>query len=110
MVATPEPEGPPSRKEESTTVRPALVAFTSKRGASETLGLPTGKLPYGPQLLPLEGTEVWVMPSTSPLGHTHFRLEPWQALAARVRELRGVAAESTDREPGGNLDPGGRVP
>ncbi|MBB5233569.1 mismatch-specific DNA-glycosylase [Deinococcus budaensis] len=71
------------------TYRPALVAFTSKRGASETLGLPTGKLPYGPQLLPLEGAEVWVLPSTSPLGHTHFRLEPWQALADRVRELRG---------------------
>lgn len=72
--------------------RPAVVAFTSKRGASETLGLPTGKLPYGPHLLPLEGAEVWVLPSTSPLGHTHFRLEPWQALADRVRELRGNPA------------------
>jgi len=29
--------------------RPRIVAFTSKRGASETLGVPTGKLPYGPQ-------------------------------------------------------------
>lgn len=72
--------------------RPRIVAFTSKRGASETLGLPTGKLPYGPQIPPLGwpgGSELWVLPSTSPLGHTHFRIEPWQALADRVRELRG---------------------
>lgn len=84
--------------------RPAIVAFTSKRGASETLGVPTGKLPYGPQPAPLEGAEVWVLPSTSPLGHNHFRLEPWQALADRVHELRA------DREPDGNPDPAERVP
>lgn len=101
---------PDELRQKLRTYRPALVAFTSKRGASETLGLPTGKLPYGPQLLPLEGSEVWVLPSTSPLAHTHFRLEPWQALAARVRELREVAGERADREPGGNPDPGGRVP
>ena len=83
---------------------PALIAFTSKRGASETLGLPTGKLPYGPQLLPLEGAEVWVLPSTSPLGHTHFQLEPWQALADRVREVReqgGVPGEGPAQEHDG---------
>ncbi|MDL2343391.1 mismatch-specific DNA-glycosylase [Deinococcus sp. MIMF12] len=80
---------PDELREKLRRYQPTLVAFTSKRGASETLGLPTGKLPYGPQLLPLEGCEVWVMPSTSPLGHTHFRLEPWQALGDRVRELRG---------------------
>lgn len=76
--------------------RPRIVAFTSKRGASETLGVPTGKLPYGPQeRLPLDwppDTELWVLPSTSPLGHNHFRLEPWQALAERVRELQGNSA------------------
>ena len=70
--------------------RPALVAFTSKRGASEVLGVPTGHLPYGPQLQLLEGAEVWVLPSTSPLGHTHFQLEPWHALAARVAALRAA--------------------
>lgn len=68
--------------------RPRLLAFTSKRGAAETLGVPTGKLPYGRQAFGLEGAEVWVMPSTSPLGHTHFQLGPWQALAARVAEVR----------------------
>ncbi|WP_295821422.1 mismatch-specific DNA-glycosylase [uncultured Deinococcus sp.] len=69
--------------------RPQLVAFTSKRGAAEVLGVATGRVPYGPQPEPLEGAEVWVLPSTSPLGHTHFRPEPWQALAARVAALRG---------------------
>ncbi|WP_245895856.1 mismatch-specific DNA-glycosylase [Deinococcus irradiatisoli] len=75
--------------------RPQVVAFTSKRGASEVLGLPTGKLPYGPQAERLEGAEVWVLPSTSPLGHNHFQLAPWQALARRVQA--GVA----EAEPSG---------
>lgn len=71
------------------TFAPQLVAFTSKRGASEVLGVSTGRLPYGVQPESLEGAEVWVLPSTSPLGHTHFVLEPWQALADRVAALRG---------------------
>ena len=83
--------------------RPRIAAFTSKRGASETLGIPTGKLPYGPQeRRPLgwpEETELWVLPSTSPLGHTHFRLEPWQALADRVRALQ-ASSETGPREAG----------
>ncbi|WP_135229578.1 mismatch-specific DNA-glycosylase [Deinococcus fonticola] len=70
--------------------RPALVAFTSKRGASETLGQPTAKLPYGQQDFRLEGAEVWVLPSTSPLGHNHFQLGPWQALAGRFHQLRKI--------------------
>ncbi|PTA67296.1 mismatch-specific DNA-glycosylase [Deinococcus arcticus] len=70
--------------------RPQVVAFTSKRGASETLGVATGRLPYGPQAQDLEGAELWVLPSTSPLGQTHFQLAPWQALAARVQALRAA--------------------
>lgn len=73
--------------------RPRLVAFTSKRGASETLGVPTGKLPYGPQTHTLHGAEVWVLPSTSPLGHTHFTAEPWRALARRVAELKAPGSK-----------------
>lgn len=75
------------------TYRPQIVAFTSKRGAAETLGRPTGKLPYGPQPDMLEGAEVWVLPSTSPLGHNHFQLGPWQTLAARVAAMRGKLSE-----------------
>ncbi len=68
--------------------RPQVVAFTSKRGASEVLVKPTGKLLYGVQPEALEGAEVWVLPSTSPLGHSHFQLEPWQQLARRFQELQ----------------------
>ncbi|MDV6375261.1 mismatch-specific DNA-glycosylase [Deinococcus sp. ZS9-10] len=75
------------------TYRPQIVAFTSKRGASEMLGKPTGKLPYGLQTETLEGAEVWILPSTSPLGHTYFQLGPWQALAARVDGLRQKLSE-----------------
>ncbi|UWX62956.1 mismatch-specific DNA-glycosylase [Deinococcus rubellus] len=64
--------------------RPEVVAFTSKRGASQVLGVPTGRLSYGLQPGLLEGAEVWVLPSTSPLGHNYFQLGPWQALARRV--------------------------
>lgn len=62
---------------------PTLVAFTSKRSASEALGVPTGKLAYGQQVEPLLGVEVWVLPSTSSLGHSYFSLEPWLALGER---------------------------
>lgn len=70
---------------------PRLLAFTSKRSASEALGVPTGKLPYGRQEQPFVGCEAWVLPSTSPLGHNHFQLAPWQALGERFHELRGEA-------------------
>ena len=69
--------------------RPQVVAFTSKRAASEALGLPTGKLPYGQYPEPLRDAEVWVLPSTSPLGDSHFRIEPWLALGERFRALGG---------------------
>ncbi|UQN07039.1 mismatch-specific DNA-glycosylase [Deinococcus sp. QL22] len=81
---------PEELRQKIRTHAPQVVAFTSKRGASEVLGKATGRLPYGVQTDLLEGAEVWVLPSTSPLGHTHFVLEPWQALAERVAELRGL--------------------
>lgn len=73
--------------------QPHIVAFTSKRGAAETLGRPTSQFPYGPQPEALEGAEVWVLPSTSPLAHTFFDLQPWQALAQRVQALRQGSPE-----------------
>ncbi|WP_293911375.1 mismatch-specific DNA-glycosylase [Deinococcus sp.] len=64
--------------------RPQRVAFTSKRAASEVLGVATGQLPYGQQPARLEGAEVWILPSTSPLGHNHFQIGPWEELARRL--------------------------
>lgn len=63
------------------TYRPQMLAFTSKRAASEVLKIPTGRLEYGLQTLRLEDTALWVLPSTSPLGTNHFRLSPWLELA-----------------------------
>lgn len=67
--------------------QPRVVAFTSKRGASQVFGRPTGKFGYGVQPDTLEGAEVWVLPSTSPLAHNYFQLLPWQALSERLRQL-----------------------
>ena len=63
------------------TYRPLMLAFTSKRAASEVLEILTGRLEYGLQTLRLEDTALWVLPSTSPLGANHFRLTPWLELA-----------------------------
>ncbi len=84
------------------TYRPAVVAFTSKKAASEALGVPTGRLSYGLQQARLLGAEVWVLPSTSPLGDSHFRQEPWLALGERMREpppKSGPAAPSGGSGP-----------
>jgi len=78
---------PQELEQKITRYRPRLLAFTSKRAASEALGVPTGKLPYGRQERTIEGTELWVLPSTSPLGDNHFRHDPWQHLADRYREV-----------------------
>ena len=71
--------------------RPDRLAFTSKRAASEVLGVPTGKLPYGLQRGSFEDASVWVLPSTSPLAHRHFQLGPWQVLADSLAGNCGVA-------------------
>jgi double-stranded uracil-DNA glycosylase len=61
--------------------QPERIGFTSKRAASEALGVATGKLEYGLQTRTLEGVQVWVLPSTSPLAANFFVLEPWLELA-----------------------------
>ncbi len=66
--------------------RPQMLAFTSKRAASEVLGVPTGRLEYGLQTVQLEETPLWVLPSTSPLGTNHFRLSPWLELAGWFKD------------------------
>lgn len=70
---------------------PRVVAFTSKRAAAETLGKSTGQLPYGQQSFLLAGAKVWVLPSTSPLAHSHFKLEVWQDLADALAEQEKTA-------------------
>lgn len=68
--------------------RPRLLAFNSKRAASEFFGAPTGKISYGVQPPIAEMPEIWVLPSTSGLACRAWNAAPWQEMAARVRALR----------------------
>ncbi len=66
--------------------QPEYIGFTSKRAASEALGVATKRLEYGLQNDSLEGIRVWVLPSTSPLAANFFVLEPWLELAQTINQ------------------------
>jgi TDG/mug DNA glycosylase family protein len=72
--------------------RPRLLAFNSKRAAAEFLGLPTGRIPYGPQAaMPASLADmppIMVLPSTSGLACRAWDAAPWHAMATRVRASR----------------------
>ncbi|HEX3983778.1 MAG TPA: mismatch-specific DNA-glycosylase [Acidisoma sp.] len=68
--------------------RPRLLAFNSKRAASEFYGLPTGRIAYGLQALVEGMPETWVLPSTSGLACRAWNAAPWFAMASRVQALR----------------------
>lgn len=63
-------------------VAPRFLAFTS---------LTAGRTVMGKQALPgkqaekIGGTEVWILPSPSPLASNHWDIAPWRALAKAVR-------------------------
>jgi TDG/mug DNA glycosylase family protein len=73
-------------------IRPGLLAFNSKRAASEFLAVPTGRIAYGAQP-PLSGLPpIMVLPSTSGLACRAWNPGPWhemarQVLMARARRL-----------------------
>jgi TDG/mug DNA glycosylase family protein len=69
--------------------RPRLLAFNSKRAAAECLGLPTGRVPYGP-LTPSvpDMPPIMVLPSTSGLACRAWDAAPWHAMAALVLSFR----------------------
>jgi TDG/mug DNA glycosylase family protein len=72
--------------------RPRLLAFNSKRAASEFLGLPTGRIAYG-ALAPIPDLPpIMVLPSTSGLACRAWDPAPWQAMAAVVLSWRPGAA------------------
>ncbi|HEY8582585.1 MAG TPA: mismatch-specific DNA-glycosylase [Capillimicrobium sp.] len=62
---------------------PEVLAFVGKRAASVALGRRVGA--YGAQPDRFAGAETWVVPSTSGLAVRWWTVEPWAALAARVR-------------------------
>ncbi|MCB8879604.1 mismatch-specific DNA-glycosylase [Acidisoma cellulosilytica] len=68
--------------------RPRLLAFNSKRAASEFYAMPTGRIAYGMQPPLPEMPEIWVLPSTSGLACRAWNATPWQAMASRVAAIR----------------------
>lgn len=67
--------------------RPSAVAFTSKKAASVwKRGIPTKKIAYGRQpSMAASDPEFFVLPSPSGAARSHWRIEPWQELAAWLR-------------------------
>lgn len=67
--------------------RPVRLAFTSKNAAQAVYGHKVG---YGQQKEPLEGAQVWVLPSPSGLATRFWKVEVWQALADDVLRKSAV--------------------
>lgn len=68
--------------------RPRLLAFNSKRAASEFYGVPTGRIAYGQQADEPGMPEIWVLPSTSGLACRAWDAGPWHTMARRVHLIR----------------------
>lgn len=63
---------------------PDVIAFAGVRAGRAALGSSFGG--YGPQGVTFEGSEAWVLPSTSGLAVRYWDPAPWFALGARVGE------------------------
>lgn len=61
--------------------QPAVLAFTSKAGASAFLGRPTGRIALGFQPESVGRTRLYVLPSPSGQARIYWDIAPWQALA-----------------------------
>ena len=77
--------------------RPRLLAFNSKRAASEFLGVPTGRIPYGPLPPMPDLPAIMVLPSTSGLACRAWDPAPWRSMAAMVLSWR--AARPAEARP-----------
>ena len=66
-------------------VAPRFLAFTSLTAGRTVMGK---KALPGRQAERIGNTEVWILPSPSPLASNHWDIEPWRALAKAVRRVR----------------------
>ena len=66
-------------------VAPRFLAFTSLTAGRTVMG--KHALP-GRQAEKIGGTDVWILPSPSPLASNHWDIGPWRALAKAVRRAR----------------------
>jgi len=66
-------------------VAPRFLAFTSLNAGRAVMGR---KSMPGKQSEKIGDTEVWILPSPSPLASNHWDITPWRALAKAVRQAR----------------------
>lgn len=66
-------------------ISPRILAFTSLTAGRAVMGkgARTGRQDDG-----IGGTEVWILPSPSPLADNHWDIKPWRGLARAVKRLR----------------------
>lgn len=67
---------------------PAMLAFTSKKGASGFLGRPTGQIALGLQPERVGATRLFVLPSPSGAARGRWDRGVWEELAAQAKTLR----------------------
>jgi len=64
--------------------KPLILAFTSLNGGRKVMG---AKAVAGEQEEKLGDTQVFILPSPSPLAANHWDIEPWRALALAYKKL-----------------------
>jgi len=64
--------------------KPHILAFTSLNGGRKVMGT---KAVAGEQEEKLGDTQVFILPSPSPLAANHWDIEPWRALALAYKKL-----------------------
>ena len=67
--------------------KPQILAFTSLNGGRKVMG---PKAVAGEQAEMLGETQVWILPSPSPLAANHWDIAPWRDLAKAVAMLGAV--------------------
>jgi TDG/mug DNA glycosylase family protein len=64
--------------------KPRILAFTSLNGGRKVMG---ARAVAGEQAERLGDTQVFILPSPSPLAANHWDIKPWHALARAVKKL-----------------------
>lgn len=77
----------PTLRDKIAGLRPGILAFTSKTGASAFLGRPTGRIAPGLQPETIGETRLFVLPSPSGSARVYWDRAAWEALAAQVKAL-----------------------
>ena len=67
-------------------IAPCHLAFTSLTAGRAVMGK---KAPVGEQEERIGTTQIWILPSPSPLASNHWDIAPWRALARKVRKSHG---------------------